>query len=73
MAIVTVFRQARLQVFDLGCEQSDLLALPFEQFLLTAYLLLQAPILLSQLFFFECHGCTVVAFSSSGKPSRTPE
>ena len=73
MAIVTVFGQARVQLFDLGCEQGDLLTLPFDQFLLTAYLLLQAAILLSQMFFFGCHGSTVVAFSVSGKPSRTPE
>jgi hypothetical protein len=36
-------------------------------------LLLQAAILLSQLFFFGRHGFTVVAFSSLDKPSRTPE
>ncbi|HZU68066.1 MAG TPA: hypothetical protein VFA09_12380 [Ktedonobacteraceae bacterium] len=73
MAIMTVFGQARLQVFHLGAEQRNLLALPFDQILLSADLLLQAAILLSQLFFFGRHGFTVVAFSSLGKPSRTPE
>ena len=73
MAIVTVFRQACVQVFDLGGEKGNLLALPVDQVLLIAYVLPQLGILLSQLGFFGRHGSTVVAFSSSGKPSRTPE
>jgi hypothetical protein len=62
-----------LQVLHLRAEQGNLLALPFDQLLLPTDLLLQAAILLSQLFFFGCHGFTVVAFSSLDKPSRTPE
>ena len=34
MAIVTVFGQPRVQVFDLGCEQGDLLTLPFDRVLI---------------------------------------
>ena len=71
---MTVFRQKRLQVFHLGCEQGGLRTLPLDQLLLAAYLLLQAPLLLAQfVFFFRCHSCTVVAFLSSGKSSSTPE
>ena len=36
---MTVFRQTRLQVFHLGCEQGGLLTLPLDQLLLAAYLL----------------------------------
>ena len=73
MDLVTVFGQVGVQVFALGCEQGDLLALPFDQVLLCPHLLLQAPILVSQLVFFACRSCTVNAFSTSGKFSRTPE
>ena len=72
MAIVAVFGQARLQVFDLSRKQADLLALPLDQLLLHAHLLLQVAIFLSQLIF-GCHSCNVITFPSSGKPSRTPE
>jgi len=39
MTRMTVFRQTRLQVFHLGCEQGGLLTLPLDQLLLAAYLL----------------------------------
>jgi hypothetical protein len=45
MAIVTVFRQARVQVFDLCRKQGNLLALPLDQLLLHTHLLLQAALL----------------------------
>src|SRR5438270_74481 len=60
MAIVAVFGQTCLQVFDLGREQRNLLALPLDLFLLRAHLLLQVRIFLSQPIFFGFHSCTVI-------------